>query len=198
MLLSRSLKSMALGIALIAGGCDRQSDDGAQPRDAAAAAGAQSDAGGGEALSGMLDRSQAGKEIPDVTLGDAAGNRLALRSLKGGPLLVNLWATWCAPCVVELPMLDRIARAMDGKLKVLTVSQDMTDTGKVAPFLTGRKLDRLEPWLDPKSDLTAALGAQTLPTTILFDEEGREIWRYVGGNDWTSEQSRKLLDEGTN
>ena len=93
-------------------------------------------------------------------------------------------------------MLNQIAKTMDGRLRVLTVSQDMSDTGKVAPFLANRKLDRLEPWLDPKSDLMFAMSAQTLPTTILFDDEGREIWRYIGGNDWTSEESRKLLDEG--
>ena len=133
--------------------------------------------------------------MPDLTLSDESGTTLALRSLRGTPVLVNLWATWCAPCVVELPMLDTVAGEMDGKLRVLTVSQDMTETQKVAPFLAERGGSRLEPWLDPKSDLTFALGAQTLPTTILYDAQGLEIWRYVGGADWTSAQSARLIAE---
>ena len=56
-------------------------------------------------------------------------------------------------------------------------------------------LDRLEAWLDPESDLTLELGAGSLPTTILYDSQGNEVWRYLGDNDWTSEQASALLDE---
>ncbi len=187
MLLSRSLKLAVLGITLIAGGCDKQSGDAAQPQ--------AERASNGNPLSGTLDRSRSGSPLPDFTATDAAGNTLELRSLIGKPLLINLWATWCAPCVIELPTLNQLAGDMDGKLRLLTVSQDMQQTEKVAPFLQNRGLDRLEPWLDPQSDLTFALGAQTLPTTILYDARGKEVWRYVGGNEWTSAQSAKLLGE---
>ena len=187
MLLSRSLKLVVLGLALIAGGCDRQTNEESQPR-----ADAEKSAG---APSGTLDRAQVGKEVPKFLLSDASGKSLDLQTLKGTPLLINLWATWCAPCIVELPMLDEIAGDREGDLRVLTVSQDMNQTEKVGPFLAERGLDRLEPWLDPKSNLTFELGAQTLPTTILYDAKGREVWRYIGGNDWTSTESAQLLDE---
>jgi len=185
--LSRSLKLGVLGFALIASACDRQSATEAQP---------QAETGrGGDILSGSIDRSQAGSELPAFVLKDASGKTLDLATLAGEPLLINLWATWCAPCVVELPMLNTIAAEMNGDLRVLTVSQDMRQTENVAPFLAQRGLDRLEPWLDPGSDLTFELGAQTLPATILYDSDGREVWRYIGGNDWTSAQSREFLAE---
>jgi thiol-disulfide isomerase/thioredoxin len=129
-----------------------------------------------------------------VTLHDARGNALDLQSLRGKPLLLNLWATWCAPCIAELPTLNELARMREGQLRVVTVSQDMANTDKVATFLTERRLDRLEAWLDPESDLIFELGAGSLPTTIFYDGEGKEVWRFVGDNDWTGEAATALLD----
>ena len=126
---------------------------------------------------------------------DASGRSLKLRSLLGKPLLINLWATWCAPCIAELPMLDRVAVERAENMKVLAVSQDMSRTEKVGPFLAQNGAPHLGPWIDPETDLTFALGAQTLPTTVLYDAAGKEIWRYIGGRDWTSTASAELLDE---
>lgn len=168
-------------------GCDRQSAGESQPKAEQAAS--------EESPAGQLDRSEAGSPLPDITVKDAAGATLALASLKGQPVLINLWATWCAPCVVELPMLDEMAAEMDGVMRIVTVSQDMAQTEKVAAFLRERGGDRLEPWLDPGSDLSFALGAQTLPATILYDAQGREVWRYLGGRDWTSAESAELVSE---
>lgn len=151
----------------------------------------------GEALSGTLDRSQSGTPIPEFTLTSETNETLELASLTGEPLLINLWATWCAPCVIELPMLDEVAGDTSRGIRVLTVSQDMTDTDKVAPFLQERGLTRLEPWLDPRNDLAFHYGTGTLPTTILYDANGREIWRYIGGYDWTSAEATELLAEVT-
>lgn len=188
MLLSRSLKLVVLGLAapIALAGCDRQSDPAAQP---SAAAPAQSDA----ALSGTLDRSHKGSEMPDMTVKDASGKALRLQSLKGKPLLINLWATWCAPCVVELPMLDQLAQSQPW-LKVLTISQDMK-VEPVAPFLAERGIKHLEPWLDPENDLSFHYQSGTLPTSVLYDAQGREVWRYVGGREWTSADTVKLLAE---
>jgi thiol-disulfide isomerase/thioredoxin len=193
LLSSRSLKAAVLGLAVLApsllGGCDRQSGEKAQPQPSASAPAKA------EVPSGELDRSHKGTAMPDFTLTDQSGRQAKLSSFKGKPLLVNLWATWCAPCVVELPMLDKIAGA--GEIKVVAVSQDMAQTEKVAPFLTGRGLTHLEPWLDPKNDLAFHYDAGTLPTTILYDARGHEVWRYIGGHDWTSPDAAKLLAEAT-
>jgi len=183
----------SLACAVLLAGCDRQSGPQPQPE---ATAPAPSSRNAGAPEQGTLDRSQKGKAIPGLTVSDPAGKTLALASLKGKPLLVNLWATWCAPCVAELPTLDALAEKRGDSLRVLTVSQDM-QAEKVVDFLKEKGGAHLEPWLDPKSDLAFAFGAQTLPTTIYFDAQGREIWRMVGGHDWSSTETARLLDEAS-
>jgi thiol-disulfide isomerase/thioredoxin len=185
LLSSRSLKFAILGCALLVGGCDRESKAPAQP--------AASPAGG--ELSGTIDRSRKGSELPDFTLRDASGKTAELASFKGKPLLINLWATWCAPCVAELPMLNQLAKEREGSLKVLTISQDMPPADKVAGFLKARGADRLEPWLDLDGELTVQYKVTVLPTTIYYNAEGREVWRYVGGHDWSNAETKQMLAE---
>ncbi len=172
----------------LAGGCDRQSEDKAQPQPAASASGQSA------ALVGTVDRSQRGAALPNVAVKDPTGKTLALSALKG-PLLLNLWATWCAPCVTELPLLEKLANDKAGKLRVITVSQDMGDGAKVADFLKGKGLNRLEPLLDPNNDLAFAYGGGTLPTTVYYDAAGKEVWRLVGGHDWSDAATESLLAE---
>ena len=193
MSVSRSFKLAVLGLVILAGGCNRESGEKAQPQ--ASATTIPRAPAKPTGLGGVIDYSHKGSAMPTFTLTDAAGKTAKLASFKGKPLLVNLWATWCAPCVVELPMLDKLAETRGGALKVLTVSQDMTDTEKVAPFLTGKGVKHLEPWLDPRNDLAFQYGAQTLPTTVFYDARGKEVWRYVGDLDWTSAEAAKLLAE---
>jgi thiol-disulfide isomerase/thioredoxin len=189
LLSSRSLKLAILGFALLAGGCDRQTPEPVQP-DADPSQLPKS-----EKLSGVLDRSHKGEAMPEMTLKDASGKTLALSSLRGKPTLVNLWATWCAPCVVELPTLDRLVDLQEGKLRVLTVSQDMSGTEKIAAFLKERGGDNLEPWIDQKGDLGAKYQVQTLPTTVLYNADGREVWRFTGGKIWTNVEALGLIAE---
>ena len=117
-----------------------------------------------------------------------------LAEAKGKPLLVNIWATWCAPCVKELPTLQA-SPASAGAPRVIAVSQDMAPRGSVDAFLDKNKLADLEVWHDPKMACRGATGAEVLPTTILYDAKGREVWRYVGDLDWTGEEAAKLLAE---
>ena len=192
MLSARSLKLVALscaGGAVMLSGCDRQSGEQAQPQ-ATQAPSAEAK----PAAAGTIDRTHKGSALPDFVLKDLAGKELQLASLKGKPLLINLWATWCAPCVAELPQLDKIAADIPG-LKVLTVNQDMEKLSSVAPFLKARGATRLEPWLNPDNSLTFQYGADTLPATILYNAQGREVWRTVGGRDWTSADTATLLAE---
>jgi thiol-disulfide isomerase/thioredoxin len=194
LLSSRSLTLVALACALAApaflAGCDRQSGKGAQPR-----ASQSGTPAAGVTLPGVADRSHAGTPLPDFTVGDPGGRKLRLQDLKGAPVLINLWATWCAPCVKELPQLDALAKA--GKLKVVAVSQDMGEPDKVAAFLKDHKVTHLDAWLDPQDELTFRYGTGTLPTTVLYDAQGREVWRYIGGQDWTSAEAGKLLAEAS-
>lgn len=188
MLLSRSLKIPALALSLLVGpllaACDRQSGQEAQ---------GEPSAGAVDERKGGIDRSHKGSELPDLTFSDAAGGEMRLGSLKGRPLLINLWATWCAPCVAELPALDRLAG--HGQVRVLTVSQDMGQPEKVAAFLKQRGVTRLEPWLDPENNLAFHYGAGTLPASIYYDAQGREVWRVIGPLEWDGAQAQALLAE---
>jgi thiol-disulfide isomerase/thioredoxin len=183
LLSSRSLTISALAFSLLVAGCDRQSGGQAQGEQAA---------GPAKAATGEIDRSRKGSELPDFTLTDTKGRELQLKELKGKRLLINLWATWCAPCIAELPALDRLAAK--GGVKVLTVSQDMGQPEKVAAFLEQRGVTRLEPWLDPANDLGFHYQA-SLPTSIYYDASGREVWRVTGPREWDDAETQALLAE---
>lgn len=150
-------------------------------------------AAGTEGIKGV-HRDHKGAAAPAASFNDPAGKPVTLASFKGKPLLVNLWASWCAPCVKELPTLDNLAR--DGKVEVLAVSQDTGPHASVVAFLQGHHIATLKPYQDPKMALSGALGPDTvLPTSILIDGSGKEVWRYVGDLDWTSPEAAKLLSE---
>lgn len=135
-----------------------------------------------------------GKPEPPATFNDPAGKPVTLAAFKGKPLLVNLWASWCAPCVKELPTLDALARS--GKVKVLAVSQDDGPHASVVAFLKTNRIAALESYQDPKMALMGALGPDTvLPTSMLIGPDGKEVWRYVGETDWTSPEAARLLSE---
>jgi thiol-disulfide isomerase/thioredoxin len=144
-----------------------------------------------------VDRSHKGVLFPTVTISDPYGKPTDLRQpfRDGFPVLLNLWATWCAPCVKELPTLNRLKDQV-GTIAVVAVSQDDGPQASVAAFLTKLRVFNLQPYHDPKMALSAALGPDTvLPTTILYDANGKEVWRYVGDLDWTSPEAAKLLSE---
>lgn len=140
-----------------------------------------------------IDYSQAGADIPDFRLEDVEGNILK-RSALNTPTLVNLWATWCAPCVKEMPLLDALAGEYEGRLKILTVSQDMQGAEKVEPFFAARNFEWLEPWIDPENHLGFGIGGGVMPTTVLYDARGSEVWRVQGDYDWSSEEARAAID----
>src|SRR4051812_23163631 len=144
-----------------------------------------------------VDRSHKGQAAPKVTFNNPDGGEISLARFKGVPVLVNLWATWCAPCVKELPTLDRLSQShdKDGSLGVLAISQDGGPHASVVAFLNSHKIASLGAYQDEKMGLSGELGAEVLPTSILFDAQGREIWRYVGDLDWTGPEAAKLLSE---
>ncbi|MGB7408164.1 MAG: TlpA disulfide reductase family protein [Pontixanthobacter sp.] len=176
---------IAAGLCLALSGCDRDSAEPAQDSPEL------SDAK--PALAGTIDDSHAGELLPTLEVRQANGTVLNLGASQGEPLLVNLWATWCAPCIVEMPMLDELAQDMNGKLRVLTVSQDLQGAEAVEPFFAERNFAMLEPWLDPDTTLSTAIGGDVMPTTVLYDASGREMWRVVGDYDWSSAEAREAI-----
>ena len=192
---SRSANYLILAAPLLAlVACDRQSPQPAQGEASQVSTGGEAQPGG---FNGRLDIASRGTPLPDFTLTDTAGKTLNLASLKGKPVLINLWATWCGPCVLEMPMLDKMAGANDlgGEkgLRVITVSQDMQGAAKVAPFFAEKKFAHLEPWIDAKNDLGFKYNTGELPTSVLYDAAGKEVWRMIGAHDWSNPRTDALL-----
>ncbi|WP_293987143.1 TlpA disulfide reductase family protein [Sphingomonas sp.] len=199
----RSLTLLLPALVLIAG-CDRQSPANEQASAVAANAADASaptpdevapSADNGVDVIGKLDRGHNGAAAPTVMFDDPNGVKTTLASFSGKPFVLNLWATWCGPCKIEMPALDTIAA--EGKLPVVTVSQDMNGAQAVTPYFAAAKLKALKPYLDPKLGFSFALGNPSLPTTILYDKDGKEVWRMTGGMDWTSPTARELLAEAS-
>ena len=159
----------------------------------------QGEAPGGVAVAEEkgVERRFKGRSAPDTLFRDPDGGETSLAEFEGVPVLVNLWASWCAPCIKELPTLEKLEQAQvrGGQLAVIAVSQDRAPKASVDAFLAGRKIARFAAFHDPEMALSSALGIEVMPTTVLFDAQGREVWRYVGDLDWTSAEAATLLAE---
>jgi thiol-disulfide isomerase/thioredoxin len=145
-----------------------------------------------------FDASFAGTPAPDLALEtgpDGATETLAdiRRANPGKPVLVNLWATWCAPCLKELPTLDALAADTKGKLVVVPISQDMEGWRKVSQAFTPAKYPNLSTRVESQMQFGFQLKARGLPLTILYDSDGREVWRYAGDRDWSMADSRARI-----
>ncbi len=186
-----SLPALAISLALAA--CDRQS----APAPQGEAANQANAAGAAPARypTGRLDRSHAGTAAPTTSFQDPQGRPTSLAAFRGRPLLVNLWATWCGPCIVEMPALDRLAAREAERVRVVAISQDTDGRELVTRFFAARSFAQLQPYLDPRLDIMMALRVDTLPTTILYDAQGREVWRMTGMAEWGDERTTRLLRE---
>ncbi len=185
----RSVLVSALALLALAG-CDRDAGGAAQE----SAAGGGAEAPTSPQPAGEVVRTFAGTELPALTVSDPEGDTLDLGAINR-PVLVNLWATWCGPCVVEMPALDALAGELEGDVDVLTISQDARPE-LVPPFFAERDFEYLEQWLDPENELAFAFSdAGVLPVTILFGADGEEILRVTGGYEWDSEEAIAMVRE---
>ena len=127
------------------------------------------------------------RDVPELRF--IAGDRAAaLSDFAGRTVLLNLWATWCAPCVAEMPTLDALQARLGGPgFEVVALSLDTTGTRGVRDFYARLGIEHLDLYVDPSAGASAALDAVGLPTTLLLDDEGREIGRLVGPAEWNSD-----------
>ncbi|WP_337658681.1 TlpA family protein disulfide reductase [Sphingorhabdus sp. Alg231-15] len=164
-----------------------QGNDGSQTQEQTI----ESDSG----LVGKLDISLRGSSMVDTPFKDPNGNVVRLSDFTGKPVLVNIWATWCAPCVVEMPMLDELAAREKDRLQVLVVSQDIQGAEKVDPFFAEAGFDELEAYTDQENGLSFGFGSGLMPTTVLYDAQGKEVWRVIGAMDWDGARAAMLMEE---
>jgi thiol-disulfide isomerase/thioredoxin len=125
---------------------------------------------------------------------DAEGNTVRLADFKGRPVILNIWAKWCAPCLAEMPKLNQLqADAAPGTLAVVTVAVDEPDPTKVRDFLANRRWDALKPYLDPKNVFAKALDIKAIPVSLLIDKNGFALVRVDAPVDWYSDEAIQLV-----
>jgi thiol-disulfide isomerase/thioredoxin len=131
---------------------------------------------------------------PVTPITRADGQETTLAAFQGRVVLLNFWATWCAPCIREMPSLDRLQAKLKGEgLVVVAVSEDFAGLDLVEPFFERMKLENLAIFLDSDGALSKAFGIAGLPTTLLIDREGRVVGGLEGPAEWDSGEAVTLI-----
>ena len=155
-----------------------------------------------ESETGAADRPKLGEFVPSsapgpapaLTLSELDGGTVELADLKGKPVLVNLWATWCEPCLREMPSLERLQSRFGDQLTIVAVSEDRGGDKLVAPFIAKLGLKLVKIYLDPKSAVGHAFAVRGLPTSILIDRDGNVRGRVEGGAEWDSPKILAVIE----
>jgi len=135
------------------------------------------------------------RDAPDMTFQRGDGKTFRLADFRGRVVLVNFWATWCAPCIRELPALMRFSATLDANAVTLVpVNVDRGGAAKAAEFLKEKGLQDLPLYLDPKMTLARALGVKSLPATFILDRRGKVVGGLDGYADWTAPEAGKLVN----
>lgn len=133
--------------------------------------------------------------LPDVRFLDGKGEEVSLKDWKGKVVLLNVWATWCAPCREEMPALDRLQGELGSdKFQVVALAVDKSGLDGARKFLTDIKVEKLALFADPTARDGTVLKVYGMPTTILIDREGREIGRLIGPAAWDSAEAKRLIE----
>jgi peroxiredoxin len=130
---------------------------------------------------------------PDFSLTTLEGRPAQLRELRGKLVLLNFWATWCAPCLHEMPSMQRLYQTFkDTEFALLAVAMDRQGEEVARPFVDNLKLT-FPVLLDPTLDVGRQYGVRGLPTTYLIDPEGRLIGAAIGARDWYRTEAKALI-----
>lgn len=141
---------------------------------------------------------QEGRRVPDLAFTDGEGRSTSLSAFRGRWVLLNLWATWCAPCREEMPALDALQAALGGpRFSVLAINIDTRNVDRARKFLSDIKVERLGFYADHSAkvfqDLKAAGRAVGMPTTLLIDPAGCEVGYMPGPAHWSGGDATALI-----
>jgi len=134
------------------------------------------------------------KPVSDVVFEAADGGKATLAEYQGKYILLNFWATWCAPCRKEMPMLSDLQTELGGDaFEVVTLATGRNARPAMMKFFEDIGVDNLPLHRDPKSQVAGAMGIFGLPITVIVDPEGNEIARLLGDADWSSDSAKAIL-----
>ncbi|PKG56743.1 MULTISPECIES: TlpA disulfide reductase family protein [unclassified Shewanella] len=145
-------------------------------------------------MSRFIEMSSA-RQVPNVSFVDTEGGSINLKQFDGKVILMSLWATWCAPCLKEIPQMEAIKQAnINNNLVVLPVSID-EESDKVAAFLARHDLGYYHTWLDPEMNIDNVMPADVVPATYVFDGSGNLIGFLRGYLDWSDKDVQPYLEK---
>ncbi|WP_394153702.1 TlpA family protein disulfide reductase [Loktanella salsilacus] len=130
---------------------------------------------------------------PDVAFTAQDGSQVTLANYAGTPVVLNFWATWCAPCRKEMPHLSALQDTMGDQIKVLTVATGRNPPEAIDRFFDEIGVENLPKALDPKQEMARAFGVLGLPVTVILNAEGQEMARLQGDADWSSDSAKAIL-----
>jgi thiol-disulfide isomerase/thioredoxin len=134
-------------------------------------------------------------DLPDIRFVDGEGKETRLKDFAGKAVLLNLWATWCAPCREEMPALDRLQQELGSdRFQVVALAVDKAGLDGARKFFKENKIDALALYADPTARVGTELKAVGMPTTLLIDAQGREIGRLIGPAAWDSPDAKRLIE----
>ncbi len=134
-----------------------------------------------------------GELAPDFKCLDEAGNQKTLSGLRGQVVLVNFWATWCPPCLEEMPSMQELQLRMERQpFAILALSVD-SSWEPVKEFMKAHHLN-LPVYADFDQKISALYGTNMFPETYIVDKKGKVAYKVIGGTDWMSAETLKFLD----
>lgn len=135
------------------------------------------------------------RKAPLVAFNTPDGGETSLRDFRGKVVLVNVWATWCAPCLEELPSLDELQARLGGEaFQVVAIAAEPRAEERARRFFDRNGIDHLTLYSDPLLSFATTMGGtNVLPVSVLYDARGNEIGRLVGGADWASPEAEALV-----
>lgn len=134
------------------------------------------------------------RPLPPLDMRDAEGRAVPLERFRGKVVLLNVWATWCGPCRVEMPTLERLQARLGGPgFEVVALSTDVGGASAVREFYASLGIKRLAIYVEGEGNVLTALGSPGLPTTLVIDAQSREVARALGGADWEAPEVERLI-----
>jgi thiol-disulfide isomerase/thioredoxin len=134
------------------------------------------------------------QKLPAAIFMDPSGAPVSLSKFTGKVVVVNFWATWCAPCLKEMPSLNRLQEKYSGKgIEVVAISTDRNGAQVPKNFLARQELKHLKAYHDTKNEMISALRIRGLPTTVILDQAGNEVGRLEGPAEWDSPEVAQTL-----
>jgi len=182
----RTLGGVLSAVLAVAAGCAYATDT-VEPADAGALPVLE---GRHSAFKHVVD----GEPLPEAVFFDAEDTPMGFADFRGKHVLVNLWATWCPPCLKEMPALDELqSHYSERAFEVVAICSQCESLDAIRGFFASKNIHNLAVYTDPRLEILSVLNVRGLPTSILLDPAGKELGRMEGDAEWASPEAKRLV-----